>query len=496
MRNGSSYRVWRNPTIYCTYWKTLLSSVYMMRYCQAIMRNSSNSIEPTVDRWSGGTSAEVDIFLSYFQQNSINQTEMLCIELEKLGIRTWWDKKESNLTEDSMMKAVESCKLFVLFMNRDTLTRDFVCKEVSRALETKKKIVICSECEGEDLSYHGWINEEFRKHVQESWPLKVILRNFGCSRRTPVRRLYKYYKRHDWIDVRFDRADLHGTAQKLLECGRKHGLDLKIQEHPCIYPEEGRHDFFITGNMKDIDTLDACRVLAKLLSWKKRCPCLLDEEGDVDETRIREKLMRSHIFLLLLKNERCIEQRNVQVACKIASELGKNAILVNLEEPFNFKAAQEKAKAELKIDYTNIEFVPFTNRREDFEEATLTMVLRRAAGYATWVEGWDSEGKKTSNEDTKSPVEYSVISFLWRSELEMHQDNFLKYGVRTMADLDVVRCDSSNHKDFDFTSDERKRFENFEIHNISMQSNLHDALHKSFDENFDGLISFDEYVHP
>jgi hypothetical protein len=91
-------------------------------------------------------SAKFDYFLSHFQRNGGASMLLLKSLLEARG-KTCWLDKDAVPNEDGMMRGVADSAVFLLYLTRGVLTRPFCCKELRRALELRKPILLLWEKE-------------------------------------------------------------------------------------------------------------------------------------------------------------------------------------------------------------------------------------------------------------------------------------------------------------------------------------------------------------
>ncbi len=91
-------------------------------------------------------SAKFDYFLSHFQRNGGAAMLLLKSLLEARG-KTCWLDKDAVPNEDGMMRGVADSAVFLLYLTRGVLTRPFCCKELRRALELRKPIMLLWEKE-------------------------------------------------------------------------------------------------------------------------------------------------------------------------------------------------------------------------------------------------------------------------------------------------------------------------------------------------------------
>ena len=77
-------------------------------------------------------------FLSHFQKNSGDQCYTLYHALTARGFLVWFDMRMGELTEPAVKKGVEQSAVFVIFLNRNTLSREFVQRELATAMALGK----------------------------------------------------------------------------------------------------------------------------------------------------------------------------------------------------------------------------------------------------------------------------------------------------------------------------------------------------------------------
>ena len=63
---------------------------------------------------------------SHFQATGSDQVATLELELQRLGFRSWYDNKASDLTKAGMKDGVSKTGCFLLFLSTGVLARPFV----------------------------------------------------------------------------------------------------------------------------------------------------------------------------------------------------------------------------------------------------------------------------------------------------------------------------------------------------------------------------------
>lgn len=91
-------------------------------------------------------------FLSHYQRNGGAQMQSLKEFLEKRGLTCWLDKNETPNLE-GMMQGIADSAVFLLYLTRGVLKRDWCRVELRRALELGKPILLLAETEDNRLFY-------------------------------------------------------------------------------------------------------------------------------------------------------------------------------------------------------------------------------------------------------------------------------------------------------------------------------------------------------
>ena len=84
-------------------------------------------------------------FLSHAQAEASGQVKHLHQLLKSLGCHCWLDMEANNLTEAGMERGIQNSRVFLLFLSKDVLGREFCQKEMRWALKYKKAVQLIIE---------------------------------------------------------------------------------------------------------------------------------------------------------------------------------------------------------------------------------------------------------------------------------------------------------------------------------------------------------------
>jgi hypothetical protein len=85
------------------------------------------------------------VFISHSQGTGGDQAAMLHLELEKLGLKTWYDQSDEDVTKEGMREGLEQSLAVLLFLSAGVLSRPFVQFEVRTAMDLGKPIILVHE---------------------------------------------------------------------------------------------------------------------------------------------------------------------------------------------------------------------------------------------------------------------------------------------------------------------------------------------------------------
>eukprot|EP00930_Biecheleria_cincta_P057182 TRINITY_DN43156_c0_g1_i1.p1 TRINITY_DN43156_c0_g1~~TRINITY_DN43156_c0_g1_i1.p1 ORF type:complete len:495 (+),score=59.35 TRINITY_DN43156_c0_g1_i1:94-1485(+) len=94
---------------------------------------------------SDGSVEACDFFLSHYQATGGDQANTLCLELERMGYRVWYDNNMPDLTTEGMKRGVQNSANFILFLSQGVMARPFVQLETREALVCDTNFILVHE---------------------------------------------------------------------------------------------------------------------------------------------------------------------------------------------------------------------------------------------------------------------------------------------------------------------------------------------------------------
>lgn len=86
-----------------------------------------------------------DFFLSHKQSDTNNAVALIEGDLRERSYKCWLDVKVKDCSPPAMMEGVECSRVFVLVLSKHYFESEFCIKEVLKAIELRKKIVLCHQ---------------------------------------------------------------------------------------------------------------------------------------------------------------------------------------------------------------------------------------------------------------------------------------------------------------------------------------------------------------
>ena len=133
-------------------------------------------------------------FVSHAQMESSGEAAALDFTLRRIGVYSWRDMSQSEITAEGMKKGVESSDTFILLLTESTLSRWFCLLEIGWALRSKKNIIIVVET-----------NPRFASWDFERWTRNETIKNtyvvFEFSSQSNVYRLDTHLLHHKKISL-------------------------------------------------------------------------------------------------------------------------------------------------------------------------------------------------------------------------------------------------------------------------------------------------------
>ena len=154
------------------------------------------------------------VFISHAQGNSQDQCNAINEAFTKLGFKAWYDMLAANLTDDGMKDGVKRSSVFLLFLNRGTLSRPFVITEFQEAVKENKRIVLICEVDGRHdapLDEHG--NFDVSKIFGSETPADV--KNFFTPEVTA--KMIPYMRRRPFKEASLDEFIRQGGFEGQLQ---------------------------------------------------------------------------------------------------------------------------------------------------------------------------------------------------------------------------------------------------------------------------------------
>ena len=306
-------------------------------------------------------------FLSHYQAKGGDQCDILCLELQRLGFKVWYDNKAQNLTSGGMKDGVARSAVFVVFLNHGTLDRKFVLFEVETALRLGKPVVLISETDGR----HGAPLDDDG----------VFLFDLVCGPNTPESVRVRLQSQ---VTIPFYRRTPFGEAtiaelisQSEFEAPRE-ALSSVTLPAPVTH---GTHLFLVRG----VTGSRQCLELALRLERHGVTVSQEDTEGSL------AALERSSAVVLFL-TDHVLQDARVQAQLRSAVTLAKPLFLVyetrkamgaplNGDKSFDFaRVCDEQAPADLNRLHHSLEGVPFLCGSERLRDATALALRTQALG--------------------------------------------------------------------------------------------------------------------
>eukprot|EP01047_Picozoa_sp_COSAG01_P044680 COSAG01_NODE_4062_length_5387_cov_6.700076_1_plen_1267_part_00 len=119
-------------------------------------------------------------FLSHAQKDSSGIAATLYHEYKKLGLHTWLDVRQQDLTLAGMLSGVKHSDVFVIILSKHYLESDYCRKEMHEALRLKKTVQLVVE---EDKRFSPFDRAQWKAQKQQD---KVSLTKSGEETRLPA----------------------------------------------------------------------------------------------------------------------------------------------------------------------------------------------------------------------------------------------------------------------------------------------------------------------
>ena len=142
-------------------------------------------------------------FVSHAQMESSGEAAALDFTLRRIGVYSWRDMSQSEITAEGMKKGVESSDTFILLLTESTLSRWFCLLEIGWALRSKKNIIIVVETNPRFASwdFERWTRNETIKNTYGT--LSITYEKIDEQIRNEITRQHKSglmipYRRRDF----------------------------------------------------------------------------------------------------------------------------------------------------------------------------------------------------------------------------------------------------------------------------------------------------------